>query len=97
MALLQTVQTFLPDNDTRAVSTDKDGFPNADEALGIASTVRRKLAEESIVADEPDHRSGRVTGKSWWTGVEAGDMGGWDLSLLLPVCLFVPFDTKANL
>ncbi|KAI9632841.1 uncharacterized protein MKK02DRAFT_41152 [Dioszegia hungarica] len=84
LALLQTVQTFLPDNDTAAVSTDKDGIPNADEALGIASTFRRKVAEESIMADEQDHGGGRVTGKNWWTGVEAGEMGGWDLSLLIP-------------
>lgn len=37
------------------------------------------------MADEQDHGGGRVTGKNWWTGVEAGEMGGWDLSLLIPV------------
>lgn len=37
------------------------------------------------MADDQEYGGGRVTGKSWWTGVDAGDMGGWDLSLLIPV------------
>jgi hypothetical protein len=88
LALLQTVTTFLPDDVIRKnnrLSVDKDGIPNADEALGIASTTRRKVAEETIEADDTDWGNGQVTGKQWWTGVQPGEMGGWDLNLLIPV------------
>ena len=87
--MLQTVTTFLPDEVIRKnrLSVDKDGIPNADEALGIASTTRRKVAEETIEADDTDWGNGQVTGKQWWTGVQPGEMGGWDLSLLIPVRL----------
>lgn len=87
------MQTFIPDDAARVtnarLSVDKDGIPNADEALGIASTTRRKVAEESIEADETDWGAGKVTGRQWWTGVDPGEMGGWDLSLLIPVSLLL--------
>ena len=49
------------------------------------STTRRKLTEEVLEADSTGHGEGRVTGKAWWTGVEAGEKDHWDMSLLIPV------------
>lgn len=54
-------------------------------------TSRRKLSEEIIEADFASKGAGRVTGKGWWVGVEAGDVGRWDMSLMLPVsCIRYP-------
>lgn len=49
------------------------------------STARRKLTEEHMDADPSNQGQGRVTGKSWWTGVEPADRDQWDMSLLIPV------------
>jgi len=81
LALLQTVTTFKP-----APSLSTGGGPGPPDADACETdTVRRKVNEEVMEADFPDRGTGRVTGKGWWSGVEAGERGGWDLSLLIPV------------
>ena len=45
------------------------------------------MNEEALEADFSERHAGRVTGKGWWTGVEPGDKGQWDMSLLIPVGL----------
>jgi hypothetical protein len=62
------------------------GTPEMDACQ--TSTVRRKMAEESMDADSTGQGEGRVTGKNWWTGVEPGQRDHWDMSLLIPVSLF---------
>ena len=49
------------------------------------STARRKVNEEIMEADFAEKGAGRVTGKGWWTGVEPGEAGHWDMSILVPV------------
>jgi hypothetical protein len=61
------------------------GTPEMDACQ--TSTVRRKMAEESMDADSTGQGEGRVTGKHWWTGVEAGQRDHWDMSLLIPVSI----------
>lgn len=100
VALLQTVQTFIPDSglDTGdfasrlrrrsanlKISRDEMATPEMDACQ--TSTVRRKITEESMEADSTGPGEGRVTGKSWWTGVEPGERDHWDMSLLIPVSL----------
>ena len=74
---------------------DEDDY-GADVDACRTSTQRRKLSEEVVEADAPDHGAGRVTGRSWWTGVEPGDAGHWDMSLTIPVSLnrHIPFVRK---
>lgn len=62
---------------------DDMGTPDADACQ--TSTTRRKVNEEVMEADFADKGAGRVTGKGWWTGVEPGEEGHWDLSILAPV------------
>jgi hypothetical protein len=71
-----------------------------DPSLGGNSTgiSRKKVTEEVMEADPPDYGAGRVTGKDWWTGVEPGERGHWDLSLLVPVSLSPSFaDSRVRL
>ncbi|ORY22682.1 hypothetical protein BCR39DRAFT_591218 [Naematelia encephala] len=79
LALLQTVQVFTPDPN---LMTGGASTPDLDACQ--TSTQRRKVSEEVIEADFADRGAGRVTGKGWWTGVDAGESGHWDLSLLIP-------------
>ena len=99
LALLQTVQVFTPrpfldatDSGTqlprnraslRSFNALEPGTPDADACQ--TSTQRRKVNEEVLEADSTEHGAGRVTGKLWWTGVEPGERGQWDMSLLIPV------------
>lgn len=62
---------------------EEPGTPDADACQ--TSTQRRKVSEEYLEADFTEHGAGRVTGKGWWPGVEPGDRGQWDMSLLIPV------------
>jgi hypothetical protein len=100
IALLQTVTTFTPDSglDTGDFASrlrrrsaglvlSKDGLATPEMDACQTSTVRRKVAEEYMEADSTGPGEGRVTGKSWWTGVEAGERDHWDMSLLIPVGL----------
>ena len=50
------------------------------------------MNEEALEADSTERYAGRVTGKGWWTGVEPGEKGQWDMSLLIPVNLTVLFN-----
>lgn len=59
------------------------GAPDADACQ--TSTTRKKINEEVMEADFSEKGAGRVTGKGWWTGVEPGESGHWDLSILAPV------------
>lgn len=43
------------------------------------------MAEEAVQGDFTTHGAGRVTGKGWWTGVEPGENGHWDMSIQVPV------------
>ncbi|KAK4688054.1 hypothetical protein P7C73_g2050, partial [Tremellales sp. Uapishka_1] len=58
------------------------GTPDQDACQ--TSTTRKKISEELMEADFADKGAGRVTGKGWWTGVEPGDKGHWDMSLQIP-------------
>ena len=49
------------------------------------STQQRKVSQEVFESDFASTGAGRVTGKGWWTGVEPGESGHWDLSLAIPV------------
>ncbi|WVR03657.1 hypothetical protein IAU60_000652 [Kwoniella sp. DSM 27419] len=100
LALLQTVQVFTPqpvldtaDLPTRLMKSRRTinnctgvaaipGTPDLDACQ--TTTHRKKISEESIEADFTGHGAGRVTGKGWWTGVDSGESGHWDMSLLVP-------------
>lgn len=69
LALLQDVRTFGPKS-----ATDQP-----------VETHRKKVAEEAVEGDFTTHGAGRVTGKGWWTGVEPGESGHWDMSIQVPV------------
>jgi hypothetical protein len=100
MALLQTVTTFHPDSalDTgdfaarlrrRSANlklSKDDGMATPEIDACQTSTVRRKMTEECMEADSTGPGEGRVTSKSWWTGVEPGERDHWDMSCLIPVC-----------
>ena len=64
-----------------------DSMDEADMDLDACQTdtQRRKVSEETFESDFASSGAGRVTGKGWWTGVEPGEFGRWDLSLTLPV------------
>nr|XP_019048953.1 hypothetical protein I302_02733 [Kwoniella bestiolae CBS 10118]OCF27883.1 hypothetical protein I302_02733 [Kwoniella bestiolae CBS 10118] len=83
LALLQTIQVFNPqplldtsDLTTKLIRKHLDACQT--------TTQRRKIIEEMIEADFMSHGAGRVTGKGWWTGVDSGESGHWDLSLQIP-------------
>lgn len=92
LALLQTVQTFHPEptldtSDRRIkrasmVFNNDMGTPDVDACQ--TSTTRRKINEEVMEADFAEKGAGRVTGKGWWTGVDPGESGHWDMSILVP-------------
>ncbi|WVF66096.1 hypothetical protein IAT40_000835 [Kwoniella sp. CBS 6097] len=100
LALLQTVQVFTPqplldtsDLPTRLIKKRRSlnnctgvsavpGTPDLDACQ--TTTQRKKISEEVIEADFSGHGAGRVTGKGWWTGVDSGESGHWDMSLQIP-------------
>ncbi|WWD16338.1 hypothetical protein CI109_100764 [Kwoniella shandongensis] len=100
LAILQTVQIFNPqpmlDTEnlpTRLVKKRRSlqnctgieavpGTPDVDACQ--TTTQRRKVSEEMIEADFTNQGAGRVTGKGWWTGVETGESGHWDMSIQVP-------------
>ncbi|WWC58326.1 uncharacterized protein I303_100866 [Kwoniella dejecticola CBS 10117] len=100
LALLQTIQVFNPQPllDTanlpsRIIGKRKslsncmgtDNNPSTPDLDACQTTTqRRKISEEMIEADFISHGAGRVTGKGWWTGVDSGESGHWDLSLQIP-------------
>ncbi|WWC99400.1 hypothetical protein V866_006303 [Kwoniella sp. B9012] len=99
LALLQTVQVFNPqplldtsDLTTKLIKKRKslpncvgEGVPGTPDLDACQTTTqRRKISEEIIEADFISHGAGRVTGKGWWTGVDSGESGHWDLSLQVP-------------
>jgi len=67
----------------KSLNAPEPATPDADACQ--TNTQRRKVSEEVLEADFTEHGVGRVTGKGWWTGVEAGERGQWDLSLQIPV------------
>ncbi|WWC66743.1 uncharacterized protein I206_100648 [Kwoniella pini CBS 10737] len=100
LALLQTIQVFnpqplldtadLPSRITRkrkslSNCTNVEAIPGTPDLDACQTTTqRRKISEEIIEADFISHGAGRVTGKGWWTGVDSGESGHWDLSLQIP-------------
>ncbi|WVQ93727.1 hypothetical protein IAU59_000804 [Kwoniella sp. CBS 9459] len=100
LALLQTVQVFTPqplldtsDLPTRLIKKRRSlnnctgvsampGTPDLDACQ--TTTQRKRISEEVIEADFSGHGAGRVTGKGWWTGVDSGESGHWDMSLQIP-------------
>ncbi|OCF45144.1 hypothetical protein I317_00946 [Kwoniella heveanensis CBS 569] len=99
LALLQTVQVFTPqplldtsDLPTRLIKKRRSlnctgvsavpGTPDLDACQ--TTTQRRRISEEVIEADFSGHGAGRVTGKGWWTGVDTGESGHWEMSLQIP-------------
>ena len=72
-------------------STDRDALLGRQDQRDMdldacrTNTQRRKVSEEVLESDFASSGTGRVTGKGWWTGVEAGESGHWDLSLAIPV------------
>ncbi|OWZ26626.1 hypothetical protein C354_06775 [Cryptococcus neoformans MW-RSA1955] len=80
LALLQDVRTFAP---APAAHTDQP-----------VETQRKKVAEEAVQGDFTTHGAGRVTGKGWWTGVEPGESGHWDMSIQVPTGLLSIRRTK---
>lgn len=99
MALLQTVQVFAPESQSE--NAYGGGSIKGAQCLPLGSrgpwapeyeeraptTVRRKVSEEVLEADVTNKGAGRVTGKGWWTGVDAGGQGQWECSLQVPVRL----------
>jgi hypothetical protein len=73
LAILQDVNTF-----GIAKANAKNKNPPVD-------VVRTKVAEEEVEADFMEIGSGRVTSKSWWTGLESGESNRWDMSVAIPV------------
>ncbi|KAK6905417.1 hypothetical protein I203_106246 [Kwoniella mangroviensis CBS 8507] len=99
LALLQTIQVFntqplldTSDLTTKLIKKRKslpncvgEGVPGTPDLDACQTTTqRRKISEEIIEADFISHGAGRVTGKGWWTGVDSGESGHWDLSLQVP-------------
>ncbi|WWC86006.1 uncharacterized protein L201_000877 [Kwoniella dendrophila CBS 6074] len=100
LAILQTIQVFNPqpllDTSDRSAGVarkrkslpscmDPTGFPGTPDLDACQTTTqRRKISEEIIEADFISQGAGRVTGKGWWTGVDSGENGHWDLSLQIP-------------
>ncbi|WVQ81697.1 hypothetical protein IAT38_003822 [Cryptococcus sp. DSM 104549] len=94
LAILQTVQVFgLQGNEGERSGIIKrhrplSGCLDAPADLSVAGSPpevqRRKVSEEMVEADFTDKGAGRVTGKGWWTGVEPGDSGHWDMSIQIP-------------
>ncbi|KAK8861739.1 hypothetical protein IAR55_002562 [Kwoniella newhampshirensis] len=100
LAILQTVQVFNPqpllDTEslpTRLVKKSRSlqnctgteavpGTPDVDACQ--TTTQRRKISEEIIEADFASQKAGRVTGQGWWTGVDTGESGHWDMSVQIP-------------
>lgn len=72
LAVIQTVNTYLPKKGKQAMSREP------------TTSHRKKVAEEVVEADFMDLGSGHVTGKGWWTGLEPGEGNRWDLSCPLP-------------
>ncbi|ORX35336.1 hypothetical protein BD324DRAFT_682685 [Kockovaella imperatae] len=70
-------------------SADREALlsqPNVDTDLDACQTFtqQRKVSEQVLESDHAAPGAGRVTGKGWWTGVESGDSGHWDLSISIP-------------
>ncbi|EIW68957.1 hypothetical protein TREMEDRAFT_62670 [Tremella mesenterica DSM 1558] len=85
LALLQTVQMFKPDEslDTEhSLFKSRKSEPDVDACT--TSTQRKRISEEVVEADSVGHGGGHVTGKNWWTGIEPGQRGQWDMSLQIP-------------
>lgn len=72
LAVIQTVNTYLPKKGKQAMSREP------------TTSHRKKVAEETVEADFMDLGSGHVTGKGWWTGLEPGEGNRWDLSCPIP-------------
>nr|ODN85507.1 hypothetical protein L203_04756 [Cryptococcus depauperatus CBS 7841] len=79
LALLQTVHTFPPQSVSSHTPKRK--------SLNDCSQLQRKKINEEVTEADNTHGAGRVTGKCWWTGVEPGEDGKWDMSLQVPAGL----------
>ncbi|KAL7420095.1 hypothetical protein Q5752_005060 [Cryptotrichosporon argae] len=84
LALLQTVSVYDSQTEVAGCMIRPTAVERTHIDAVPTSTQRRKVAEEVLEADFADRGAGRVTGKGWWTGVEPGERGQWDMSLQIP-------------